>query len=69
MLKMASILRVADALDRGHSQQVKDITIDRRVETIALHAQGDYDISLELMGVEEKAGLFQDAFGYKIVLS
>jgi exopolyphosphatase/guanosine-5'-triphosphate,3'-diphosphate pyrophosphatase len=69
VLKMAAILRVADALDRGHSQQVKDITIDRRVETIALHAQGNYDLSLELMGVEEKAGLFQDAFGYKIVLS
>jgi len=69
VLKMAAILRVADALDRGHSQQVKDITIDRRAETIALHAQGNYDISLELMGVEEKAGLFQDAFGYKIVLS
>jgi len=69
VLKMASILRVADALDRGHSQQIKDITIDRRSETIALHAQGIYDISLELMGVEEKAGLFQDVFGYKIVLS
>ncbi|MDR2716925.1 MAG: HD domain-containing protein [Treponema sp.] len=69
VLKMASILRVADALDRGHSQQIKDITIDRRAETIVLHAQGSYDISLELMGVEEKVGLFQDTFGYKIVLS
>ena len=69
VLKMASILRVADALDRGHSQQIKDITVDRRAETIVLHAQGGYDISLELMGAEEKIGLFQDAFGYKIVLS
>jgi len=69
VLKMASILRIADALDRGHSQQIKNMTIDRRSETIALHAQGIHDISLELMGVEEKAGLFQDAFGYKIVLS
>jgi len=69
VLKMASILRVADALDRGHSQQIKDLTIDRRAETIVLHAHGGYDISLELMGAEEKIGLFQDAFGYKIVLS
>ncbi|MDR0456108.1 MAG: HD domain-containing protein, partial [Treponema sp.] len=60
VLKMASILRVADALDRGHSQHIQNITIDRRAETIVLHAQGGYDISLELMGVEEKAGLFQD---------
>jgi len=69
VLKMASILRVADALDRGHSQQIKDLTVDRRAETIVLHAHGGYDISLELMGAEEKIGLFQDAFGYKIVLS
>ncbi|MDR0494475.1 MAG: HD domain-containing protein, partial [Treponema sp.] len=68
-LKMASILRVAEALDRGHSQKIKTLAVDRRVETIALHADGGYDISLELMGMEEKSGLFQEAFGYKIVLS
>ena len=27
------------------------------------------DVSLELMGIEEKAGLFEDVFGYKVVLS
>ena len=69
VLKMASILRVADALDRGHSQQIKDITVERRAETIALYTHGGHDISLELMDIEEKAGLFQDAFGYKVVLS
>jgi exopolyphosphatase/guanosine-5'-triphosphate,3'-diphosphate pyrophosphatase len=69
VLKMASILRVADALDRGHTQQIKNITVDRRAETIALHTHGGLDISLELRGMEEKAILFQDAFGYKVVLS
>jgi exopolyphosphatase/guanosine-5'-triphosphate,3'-diphosphate pyrophosphatase len=68
-LKMASILRVAEALDRGHSQKIKNLTVDRRVDTIALHTNWGYDISLELMGMEEKSGLFQDTFGYKIVLS
>ncbi|MDR1858818.1 MAG: HD domain-containing protein [Treponema sp.] len=69
VLKMASILRVADALDRGHSQQIKNITVNHRTQTIALHAQGAYDISLELIGIEEKADLFQKVFGYKVVLS
>jgi exopolyphosphatase/guanosine-5'-triphosphate,3'-diphosphate pyrophosphatase len=69
VLKMASILRIADALDQGHSQKIKDLTIDRRAETIVLHVQGSYDVSLELTGAEEKVGLFQDVFGYKIVLS
>ena len=69
VLKMASILRVADALDRGHSQQLKKITIERRQETIVLHADKAHDLSLELMGIEEKGQMFQDVFGYKVILS
>lgn len=74
VLKMASILRVADALDRGHSQQIKKITVERRQETIVFHVDRPsgsqvYDLSLELMGIEEKGQMFQDVFGYKVVLS
>jgi exopolyphosphatase/guanosine-5'-triphosphate,3'-diphosphate pyrophosphatase len=69
VLKMASILRVADALDRGHTQHLKNISVERRSETIALHAQGVYDISQELNALEEKADYFQAVFGYKVVLS
>ncbi len=69
VLKMASILRVADALDRGHSQQIKNITVERRMETMVLHVDKVHDLSLELMGLEEKGGMFQDVFGYKVILS
>jgi len=69
VLKMASILRVADALDRGHSQHIKRITVERRLETVVLHADKSYDLSLELMSIEEKGGMFQDVFGYKVILS
>jgi exopolyphosphatase/guanosine-5'-triphosphate,3'-diphosphate pyrophosphatase len=69
MLKMASILRVADALDRGHSQHIRGITVERKSEAILLHAQGNYDLSLERIGLEEKADLFQDVFGYKVMLN
>jgi len=69
VLKMASILRVADALDRGHTQQIKKITVERRSETVVLHVDKAHDLSLELMGLEEKGGLFQDVFGYKIILN
>ncbi|MDR2740476.1 MAG: HD domain-containing protein [Treponema sp.] len=68
MLKMASILRVADALDRGHSQHIRSIAVEKKSESIVLHAQGNYDLSLERIGLEEKAGLFQDVFGYKVIL-
>ena len=69
VLKMTSILRVADALDRGHSQKIKNLTVERRTSTIALHAEGSYESSLELISLEKKADLFQDVFGYKVVLS
>ncbi|MDR1318375.1 MAG: HD domain-containing protein [Treponema sp.] len=69
VLKMASILRVADALDGGHSQRIKTIKVERKSETVALHTGDSRDLSLELMGLEEKAGLFQDVFGYKVILS
>jgi len=68
LLKMAAILRVADALDRGHSRQIKNITLERKNETLLLHVESNRDLSLELIGLEEKANLFQDVFGYKIVL-
>lgn len=69
VLKMASILRVADALDRGHSQQIKKITVERRPEIIVLHVDRTYDLSLEQLGLEEKGGMFEDVFGYKVVLN
>jgi exopolyphosphatase/guanosine-5'-triphosphate,3'-diphosphate pyrophosphatase len=66
---MASILRVADALDRGHSQRIKHITVERRSETVVLHTEGIHDLSLELIGIEQKADLFQDVFSYKVILA
>jgi exopolyphosphatase/guanosine-5'-triphosphate,3'-diphosphate pyrophosphatase len=66
--KMAAILRVADALDRGHSQQIKSITAERKSEALILHTTDSRDLSLELIGLEEKANLFQDVFGYKVVI-
>jgi exopolyphosphatase/guanosine-5'-triphosphate,3'-diphosphate pyrophosphatase len=69
VLKMVSILRVADALDRGHSQQVKLKNIEKKTETLVLQTEGILDLSLELMGLEEKGTLFQEVFGYKIVVN
>ena len=69
VLKMGSILRVADALDRGHTQQIKKISVERRLETVVLHVDKAYDLSLEQMGIEEKGGMFQDVFGYKVILN
>ena len=69
VLKMVSILRIADALDRGHSQHIKRIRVEKKGETLILHTEGTGEHSLELVGLDQKGGLFQDVFGYKIVLN
>jgi exopolyphosphatase/guanosine-5'-triphosphate,3'-diphosphate pyrophosphatase len=69
VLKMASLLRVADALDRGHSQRIREITVERKSEAVVLRSGSGADLSLEHIGLEEKAGLFQEVFGYKVILS
>jgi exopolyphosphatase/guanosine-5'-triphosphate,3'-diphosphate pyrophosphatase len=69
VLKMASILRVADALDRGHSQHVRDLTVEKKSEAVIFHSRENFDLSLERIGLEEKSDLFQDVFGYRVILS
>ncbi len=68
VLKLSALLRVADALDRGHSQHINDFDIDLDQDTLFLRARGTHDVSLERLALEEKADLFEDIFGYKIIL-
>jgi exopolyphosphatase/guanosine-5'-triphosphate,3'-diphosphate pyrophosphatase len=68
VLKMTSLLRLADALDRGHTQHIRTITVERRNETILIHTEGNLDLSSERLGLEEKADLFQEVFGYTVIL-
>jgi len=69
VLKMVSLLRVADSLDRGHSQHIKLKVVEKKSETVVLHTEGVIDPSLDFMGLDEKCALFQDVFGYKVVVN
>ncbi|MFO7973314.1 MAG: HD domain-containing protein [Candidatus Hydrogenedentota bacterium] len=66
--KLAAILRVADALDRGHWQQVRDFTFERKDRELTLYVKGAADLALERRALEEKADLFEDMFGLKVRL-
>lgn len=68
VLKLSSILRIADALDRGHSQHIKDFDIELTRDTLLLRAQGTHDVTLERLALDEKADLFEEVFGYKIIM-
>jgi exopolyphosphatase/guanosine-5'-triphosphate,3'-diphosphate pyrophosphatase len=68
VLKLAAILRVADALDRGHTQRISNITVKIRSDAIEITVPEGNDFTLERIGLEEKSDIFQDVFGYSVFL-
>lgn len=67
VLKMTAILRVADALDRGHAQRIRSITMEKREEEIVLHCEYTGEISTEQQGLAEKGEMFEEIFGYRVI--
>ena len=67
--KLASLLRVADALDRGHSQQARDIRFERGPDELVICVDGAVDLTLERRAMTEKADLFEDTFGLRVRLA
>ncbi len=66
--KIAAILRVADALDRNHLQQVTDPTIGIDKGELLITVDGAEDLTLERLALREKGPLFEDVYGLKVVL-
>ncbi|MDR0388943.1 MAG: HD domain-containing protein [Spirochaetaceae bacterium] len=68
VLKMAAILRVADCLDRGHSRHIRKISVERQQDMVVLRPSEIVDTSIERLGLEDKGVMFQDVFGYRVLL-
>ena len=66
--KLAAILRVADALDRGHSQHIGSFHVEKNPDELVLHIHGASDLTLERRAMARKADLFEDLFGMRIRL-
>jgi exopolyphosphatase / guanosine-5'-triphosphate,3'-diphosphate pyrophosphatase len=66
--KLAALLRVADALDRSHGQQVRDIRCECRDEELIITVGGASDLTLERHALVQKADLFEDIYGLKVRL-
>jgi len=66
VLKLAAILRVADALDRSHSQRITDIAILQKEDSFILRVKNTHDTNLEKSALAEKGDLFESIFGYNI---
>ncbi len=66
--KLAALLRIADALDADHLQQVRILRCERRQEELWIFVPYLPDLSLQKRSLAFKADLFEDIYGYKIQL-
>ncbi len=68
VIKLAAILRVADALDRSHSQRIKHIQIKRLDDEFIIETPGLDDPTVEQLAINAKCDIFQEIYGYEILL-
>lgn len=64
VMKLASILRIADSLDRTHLKKVKKIQVETTGKFVDLHLNtGNLSIDIELWNLERRKGLFEEVYG------
>ncbi len=68
---LSGILRIADGLDRGHNAVVNDIKISIKdsVYKIKVESKLSTDPILEVWGANTRKELFEESFGYTIIVS
>jgi exopolyphosphatase/guanosine-5'-triphosphate,3'-diphosphate pyrophosphatase len=64
---LASVLRLADGLDRGGGEHVEGVRVADDGTTTRLFLRGAEDLTAELYGVEKKRDLFEETFGRHVV--
>jgi exopolyphosphatase / guanosine-5'-triphosphate,3'-diphosphate pyrophosphatase len=68
VVKMAAILRVADALDASHSQRLHELHFTREGNRLIISIPQVDDLSLEQLALKQTAGLFEETFGVPVLL-
>lgn len=68
VLKLAAILRLANALDIGHKQKTGEFAVSLSDHELILTLSPKRDITLESWNYDSEGWLFLDVFGYKPVI-
>ncbi len=68
VIKLAAILRVADCLDRSHSQRIKKVDLKREGDTYVIETPGVEDTTVEQLAIIGKCDIFREIYGYEVVL-
>lgn len=66
--KLIAILKISDALDRGHQGKITSIKVELKKKGLIISAKVTSDILLENWIFQRKAGFFEEVFGIKPVL-
>jgi len=66
--KLAALLRMADALARGHVRRVRDVKFQREGDELIVYVPGGADLLLEERAIAAKGDLFEDIYGVKVRL-
>jgi exopolyphosphatase/guanosine-5'-triphosphate,3'-diphosphate pyrophosphatase len=68
VLKLSALLRVADALDRGHTQRIQDLSAEIGDDEVQLHCECHGDDSSERLALQKKSDMFEEVFGMDIFI-
>ena len=68
LVKMASMLRVADALDRSNRQRIQNLICSKVDGRLILSVPGADDLSVEQLALRQKAALFKEVYGMPVLL-
>lgn len=67
VLKLCALVRVADSLDRSHTQRIKSAEVERREEDLVIRCEHAGDISTEQFALKTKGRMFTEVFGYEVI--
>ncbi|MBN1591471.1 MAG: Ppx/GppA family phosphatase [Pirellulales bacterium] len=66
--KLAALLRVADALARGHVRRVEDLQMERVGDDLIVYVADGKDLFLEQRDVDTRGNLFEEIYGMRVRL-
>jgi exopolyphosphatase/guanosine-5'-triphosphate,3'-diphosphate pyrophosphatase len=66
--KLASLLRLADAMDNEHASKVTEFSVDYKKPRFVIRLHGDGDLLLEKWALLKKSQMFEDTFSVKVAI-
>jgi exopolyphosphatase/guanosine-5'-triphosphate,3'-diphosphate pyrophosphatase len=68
VVKMAAMLRVADALEASHGQRMHELRFSRESGRLVISIPQVEDLSLEQLALKQSGSLFEETFGMPVLL-